>query len=283
MKNGLKYELEGEGYNDVGTSIRVADKTLGEIEIPWDRIERVEFSETPKNLDITFGEPLWGTVEAYGQKFRGLIQWDKDERLTTDKLDGHGDDGSLSIEFEKIRSIEKKGSRSLVTLYSGREILLGGSNDVDPSHRGVIVMNDDFPAIEIPWTEFKRIVFEQKPNKDMLRYRDFEQQEELRGEVTTREGKTYGGRLVYDMDEAHGFELLQGKAGDFEYNIPFRNIAEITRKGSQCVITMHNRSRITLDEGQDVSEKNQGMLIFTTEKTNPVYLAWDEVKVIRFR
>ena len=47
LKNGSKLEVGGEGYNDIGTSITVLDSELGSLNIPWHRIKRIEFMDTP--------------------------------------------------------------------------------------------------------------------------------------------------------------------------------------------------------------------------------------------
>ncbi|NBP69385.1 MAG: hypothetical protein EBU52_11630, partial [Cytophagia bacterium] len=116
LQNGTKFSLLGEGYNDVGLEIRIMDKEMGQVEVEWNRIQKVEFIKTPKRIENKFGNPLYGTVEAYGKKFTGYIQWDHDERISTDKLDGDSEDGDLSIEMGKIKSIERTGGRSLVVL-----------------------------------------------------------------------------------------------------------------------------------------------------------------------
>jgi hypothetical protein len=284
LQNGIKHEVSGEGYNDVGLDIRVMDPELGEVEIAWGRIEKIEFMNTPSKLENRFGQPLYGTVEAFGDKFTGLIQWDHDERLTTDKLDGDSDDGDMSIDFGKIRSIERRGGRSLVILKSGRELYLDGSNDVSSGHRGVIVMNKDFPSIDIPWNEFDNVVFADKPAAPVATYNDFKSQKELTGTVTTQDGKSYTGKLVYDLDEIYDFELLQGKEGEFEFATPFRNVKKITTKGEhRATVELKNGKRLTLDEGQDVNERNQGMLVFASGKSEPIYIAWHDINEIEFK
>lgn len=284
LRNGKKFEVNGEGYNDIGLDIRIADRELGEMEIYWNRIEKIEFGETPSRVPEKFGQPLYGIVEAYGSKFKGYVQWDHDERITSDKLDGDSEDGDLSIEFAKIRSIERKGNKGLVILKSGRELLLDGSNDVSSGHRGVIVMNDDFPAIDIPWDEFDKIVFEEKISAPVVAYKDYSQQKELTGKVTRHDGKSFVGRIVYDLDETYDFELLQGKEGEFEFTMAFRDVKRITTKGiHRCSVELRNGKKVTLEEGQDVSELNQGVLVFSPDEINPVYLAWDEISEIEFK
>lgn len=284
LRNGQKVEVSGEGYNDIGLDVRVADKELGEVEIHWGRIDRVEFANAPSRIEMNFGQPLYGTVEVFGDKYTGYIQWDHDERISTDKLDGDSEDGKVSIQFEKIRSIERKGNRSLVTLKSGRELWLDGSNDVSSGHRGVIIMNKDFPSIDVPWNEFEKVVFEDKNPGPVATYKDFSNQKELMGKVITVEGKSYSGRIVYDLDEAYNYELLQGKDGDVEFTTAFRDVKRITTKSThRCLVELRNGKKITLDDAQDVNERNQGVLVFESGKSDPKYIPWHEVSEIEFQ
>ncbi len=283
MRNGDRFEVDGDGYNDVGLDVRVYDVEVGEMEIYWNRIDRIEFLATPQQLENKFGESLYGTVEAFGTKFSGYIQWDHDERLSTDKLDGDSEDGDLSIPFGNIRSIERRGTRSLVVLKSGRELMLDGSNDVSSGHRGVIVEGRDFPAIDIPWDEFDKVIFDDKVPTGGISYADFNQQAELTGKVTAHNGDVFAGKIVYDLDETHTYELLQGKEGEYEYSIPFRAIKEITTKGEhRCLIKLKNGRQITLDESQDVGNRNHGILVFRPNSDDTKYLLWSEVSEVTF-
>jgi hypothetical protein len=284
MRNGVKIEVDGEGYNDIGADIKVADSELGEIQLDWDRIEQIDFLNTPSKLPTRFGAPLYGTVEAFGERFTGFIQWDHDERLSIDKLDGDSEDGDVSIEFGKIKSIERVGSRSRVVLNSGRELLLDGSNDVSSGHRGVIVMSSEFASIDIPWREFDKVTFSTKPASDLPDYDSFKNQNELSGTVTAYDGKTYTGRIIYDLDEGHDHELLQGKEGEFIYAVPFRSISKIVTDGDyQCNVTLRSGKKLKLSDAQDVDERNQGLLVFEKAGGQPTYISWQDVREITFK
>lgn len=284
LQNGTKFSLLGEGYNDVGLEIRIMDKEMGQVEVEWNRIQKVEFIKTPKRIENKFGNPLYGTVEAYGKKFTGYIQWDHDERISTDKLDGDSEDGDLSIEMGKIKSIERTGGRSLVVLKSGRELRMDGSNDVSSGHRGVIVMNNDFPSIDIPWDEFDKVTFTEFIGSPGITYDDFKQQKALTGTITTQDGKTLSGKIVYDLDEEFQHELLQGKNNDFEYTIPFHRIKRIEQASlNRCLVELKSGEKLSLTDTQDVNEKNQGVLVFSDAKSDPKYIPWEEVKSIDFK
>ncbi|MCZ8217467.1 MAG: hypothetical protein O9262_14580, partial [Cyclobacteriaceae bacterium] len=284
LQNGTKFSLLGEGYNDVGLEIRIMDKEMGQVEVEWNRIQKVEFIKTPKRIENKFGNPLYGTVEAYGKKFTGYIQWDHDERISTDKLDGDSEDGDFSIEMGKIKSIERTGGRSLVVLKSGRELRMDGSNDVSSGHRGVIVMNNDFPSIDIPWDEFDKVTFTEFIGSPGITYDDFKQQKALTGTITTQDGKTLSGKIVYDLDEEFQHELLQGKNNDFEYTIPFHRIKRIEQASlNRCLVELKSGEKLSLTDTQDVNEKNQGVLVFSDAKSDPKYIPWEEVKSIDFK
>jgi hypothetical protein len=262
----------------------VIDRELGEMEIYWNRIEKIEFINTPGKLINRFGRPLYGTVESFGNKFTGYIQWDHDERLSVDKLDGDSDDGDMKIEFDKISSITRVGNRCKVVLKSGREIYLEGSNDVDRSNRGVIVMNKDVAAVDIPWREFDKITFEDKTPGALVSYDQFKNQKELSATVKTFGGESYSGRLVFDLDEEYDFELLQGKQRDFEYTTAFRNVKKIkTYDDTRCEVELKNGTKLMLSDGQDVNDRNQGVLVFAQGQNKPQYVPWEKVSEIEFR
>ncbi|MFZ5998879.1 MAG: hypothetical protein ACOYW3_00085 [Bacteroidota bacterium] len=284
MQSGDRITLKGEGYNDVGEEIRIMDPEMGEMDMSWGRIRKVEFMKAPKNIANKFGKPLYGTVEAFGKTFTGYIQWDHDERLTTDKLDGDAEDGDVSIEFGKIKSIEKRGSRSYVVLKSGRELRMDGSNDVSSGHRGVIIMNKELVAVDVPWNEFDKVTFTDIAAAPVVTYDQFASQHTLTGTVVTDDGKTLTGKIVFDLDEEYDYELLQGKEGEYEYITPFRNIRRIEPLSEyRCTLELKSGQKITLDDAQDVNERNQGILVFATAKGEPSYVRWEDVKSIDFK
>lgn len=282
MQNGDKVSLKGEGYNDMGEEIRIMDPEMGDLDMDWGRIRKIEFMKTPKTLSNRFGKPLYGKVEAFGETFTGYIQWDHDERLSTDKLDGDADDGNISLEFSKIASIERRGGRSIVKLKSGRELTMDGSNDVDSGNRGVIIMNKDMIAVDVPWREFDKVTFSE-PAGSLASYDQFATQKPLSGSVVTKDGKSLTGKIVFDLDEESTYELLQGKQGDFEVITPFRDIKRLEPISDyRCRIELKSGKNITLEDAQDVNERNQGVLVFANAKSDPVYILWEDVKSIDF-
>lgn len=282
FKDGKSWELEG-GSNDIGATISVYDPELGRIKVSWNRIEEIRFKNAPANISGKAGEALTGTVETEKGTFTGLVQWDHEECLSIDKLDGDTDDGDVSIEMGNIKSIEKSRRGSLVTLKSGREIYLWGSNDVNEENRGVIVKDPAIGKVKIGWDEFISVTFDDKPKTSGPAYSDYKTPKALQGTVKTEDGDKYSGRIVYDLDEEYDFEMLHGNDDDIEYIIPFRNVKSVAIKNfSYSNVTLRNGNSILLGESQDVSDRNDGMLVFTSGDEDPVYIPWSDIDEITF-
>lgn len=279
LKNGEYIQVDGSGYNDVGAKITVLDKELGSIRLSWSNLDKIEFLPTPAKLDEKFGEPLYGTVVCDLGEFTGFIQWDHDERVGTDVLDGEEDGDDYEIAFDKIQSIERDGyNSSIVKLKSGRTLDLRGTNDVDDDNKGIIVTVKGLGRVDIDWDEFDKVTFKSTPNSGPS-YNSFASPEKIIGTVIVDNGDKYTGEIIYDLDEEYTFELLNGEDDDVKFIIPFSNIREITPRGSYSAnIILKDGSKINLEDGQDVTDKNLGLLIKTGE--NRVYVPWDRVDKI---
>jgi len=269
--------------NDIGASLRVFDEEIGELKIKWNRIDRVEFMSTPKKLQNKFGDPLYGTVETSIGSFTGLVQWDHEECLTNDRLDGDSEDGDVSIPFGNIKSIERQGRGSLVTFKSGRELFLTGSNDVNSDNRGVIVKNPEFGKVKIAWREFEKVTFDTNNHNSGEAYTKYSNPLELEGTVTTINDQEFNGRIVFDLDEEWDYELLNGSDEEIEYIIPFRNIKSVKPKNfNYSTVELHSGRKLFLGDGQDVTDQNDGILVFR-KKGDPVYIPWPKVKEVVFK
>lgn len=281
FKNGEMYELDG-GSNDIGTKIQINDEEVGVIKLDWDRVETVEFMDTPSNLESAFGDPLYGVVRTIRGEFEGYLQWDHDERLSHDVLDGDSDDGELEIEFGKIRTIKKSRSGSEVTLKSGRSFHLTGSNDVNHENRGIIVSTPNYGRVDIPWEEFESIEFADDVNALELGYSDYKGSENLSGIVYTYNDGSFSGRLIFDLDEEYKLEMLDGVLDDVEYFIPFSAVKYIEPKNrKESLVKLSNGESLIFEDKVDVNEDNDGVLVFDGDK-KPHYIPWSEVKYITF-
>lgn len=285
LKNQENVKLSGKGYNDVGSSIVVLDDDLGKMSIKWDRISKIEFLPTPKNIDRHMGKPMFGTVETYRKgTLKGFVQWDHDERLGTDKLDGDTRDGDVSIPFNKISKIERDGNGSLVDLKSGRQIRVTGTNDVDNSNKGIIVTVDNIGKIDVPWKAFKSVTFENVDNTGSS-YTRYPKPLGLKGTVYQYDSdEELTGGIIFDLDETWELEMLEGKDDEIEYKIPFRNIKSIEPKNyNYSIVTLRNGKELLLGNARDVTEENSGLLIFKRNEKSPIHIKWREITKIVFQ
>lgn len=280
FKNGDEMSLKG-GSNDVGARITVVDPKQGEHVLQWNRIRTIEFSDTPAKLEGKLGEPIFGTVKSGRYDFTGRIQWDNDECLTIDELDGDTRDGKVSVPFGDIKAIRKHRHGALVTMKSGRELYLTGTNDVNGGNRGVVVVVPKVGRVRVGWDDFDEVTFSPATSSGWS-YAQYAEGRDLTGTVVTRGGR-YDGQIVFDLDESRDFELLHGTNGDTEYLIPFRDIARIRPQGRRrSVVELRIGLTIELEENQDVTYKNNGLLVFTGNP-KPDYVAWEDVTEVVFR
>jgi hypothetical protein len=278
LRNGDQIYVK-DGSDDFGTSITLMDNELGKMKLNWSRIESIEFMNTPSKIANKIGDPLYGTVTYYGGKITGHIQWDHDERYTTNVLDGDTRDGDMKIEFGNIKSIEKDRSGANVVTTSGRELYLRRSNDVNSSNGGIIV-STDFGRVDIPWKEFKKVDFEKAPNSG--KGYDAFKVEKISGVVETTDGKQLSGKIIFDLDEEYNFEIIQGENEGIEYFIPISNIKTFTpRNYDNATLILKNGTEVMLGDGRDVSEENEGVLVFSGSG-DPVYVSYNKIKKITF-
>jgi hypothetical protein len=186
----------------------------------------------------------------------------------------------VSLEFGDIASIRRHRNGALVKLKGGDELYLTGSNDVNHENRGVVVVVPGVGTVKIGWDDFDQLKLAPAPNSGRS-YADYGRGSDLSGEVVTPDGHL-SGRIIFDLDESRDFEMLQGKNGDTEYLIAFRDIARIKPLGNQrSEVQLRMGLTVELEESEDVTRKNDGLLVFTGDR-KPRYVAWQDVSDLRF-
>ncbi len=199
LRDGTQVEVSGYA-NDVGTTVTVIDAKPGRIPVRWKEIAEVRFSATPPDAHPG-SVRLRGAVTTTDREFAGFIQWDSQECLSTDRLDGDSGGERISVQMGGIRSIERRDRRSArVVLKNGEERVMSGTNDVDDDIRGIHVEDPRFGRVEVPWSEFVRVVFDDAAGSGRG-YADYSAPRRLAGTVIRRDGDRLSGRLVFDLDE----------------------------------------------------------------------------------
>lgn len=280
MKDGSNVHVEGSS-NDVNPAISIRDPSLGDIEIAWKRVDTITFSQAPASSE-PWGERLHGTIETAAGTFRGYVQWDKQESISVDRLDGEEDDIDFSIPMGNLRSITRDGDdASVVELRDGRSLTLTDSNDVDDDNRGLLVEDPRFGKVEIPWMSFNKVTFTDQLLASGPGYDSFAPLGGLRGTVTTKAGERLQGQIVFDLDEERDWELFDGELDGIIYFIPFGLIQSIAPTGDNgCAVKLRSGDTLALSETQDAAEDNAGVLVING--STETLVAWQDLQSVAF-
>jgi hypothetical protein len=280
MKGGERVDVSGYA-NDVGATILVRDTSLGDIELDWAHIETIRFAAAPRGADPG-ATRLYGTLHTRQGAFTGFIQWDQEECLSDDRLDGEADDGKVALPMGSIASIERRGSQACaVTLKDGRNFRLAGTNDVNEDNRGIMVEDPRFGRVVVGWREFDRLDFVDG-EKSGRGYGDYGPGKPLGGTLVTVDGETHKGRLVFDLDETADWEILNGNWSDLEYNIPFALVKRFEPGRDESRVVLRGGEELRLEESQDVTADNDGFLVFDRGTVDPLFLPYRKVESIEF-
>lgn len=242
----------------------------------------ITFFRPTQETSDSFGQGIYGKLTTTQGVFTGLVQWDHDERLLNDKLDGKSSDGDLKIPFKKIKTITKHENACLIKLISGRELELYGTNDVNSSNKGIIINLPNIGRADFHWKHFISLEILDSIAPEIQCDTEFPDSHRLYGKVYTKAGEELEGVIVYDLDEAMDSELLNGYNDDIKFSIPFRNIESINPMASDyAAITLKSGEKLFLGDQADVSQKNAGILIFTSSEAFRI-IKWDELEKIIF-
>ena len=227
VKGGNVIEIERGRSLAIGSWIAVEPRNGKTENVVWEHICEIVFSATPDTINEPKDRPIVGIVETPYGMYKGLVQWDLDENSQESLLDGRTETTWVSVAFKNIESIKSLGNSSLVTLHSGRELCMWGENDVNATNRGIAINMPSIGQVIVGWHDFKSFRTIPLDQLNLPVYDDFGAPERLFGRVETRDGRSLEGILVYDLDEAMDFELLDGQNGNISYRIPFKYVREI--------------------------------------------------------
>jgi hypothetical protein len=284
LKSGTVFRLDRFSADDMNDGVRVWDSSRGVVDLGEWQIRTIELLATAPLGAGPF--PLHGTVRTRQGDFTGLVQWDRQECIGSDELEGHTADGELSLRFDTIRSIARRSrDSSLVTLLDGREMVLFGTRKVGNGNLGIYVDDQRYGRVLISWDAFERVDF--SPGGTGPAYGDFSPGRPLTGSVTTRSGRRLAGRLVYDLDESETTETLDARSQGLDYTVPLGLVASIGLPGPEERGTQ--RARVTLRSGEklqleltgDLGEWNAGLLVFDGRQ-RPEYVPWTDVEQVDF-
>jgi hypothetical protein len=281
LKSGTTVTLDRFAAGDIDDGVRVWDISRGIVDLDARRIRTIEFLAAGR-LDGAPGR-VHGAVRTRHGEFTGFIQWDQDDGVSTDELEGRSGNGRLRLRFDTIRSIARHSrDGAVVTLLDGREVVLSGSREVDRNNRGIYVDDARYGRVLILWDAFERVDF--SPGGTGPGYDDFPPGRALAGSVTTRAGRRLAGRLVYDFDESETTETLDAALPGVDYNMPFGLLASILPRGrdGRGTVILRDGEELELERTGDLGDGNAGMLIFAGGVERPEYVPWADVARVDF-
>jgi hypothetical protein len=289
LKSGTAFELDRFSAGDIDDGVRVWDGRHGAVDVDARDIRTIELLDTAPL--VADGDRLHGTVRTRQGEFSGFIQWNRQDGLGADRLEGRTADGAISLRYDTLRSIARHSRDSiLATLLDGREMVVSATSDAGRGNRGIHVDDGRYGRVLISWDTFERIEFSAGGSGPA--YSDFAPGRPLAGAVTTREGRRVVGRLVYDFDESETTETFDASSEGVNYTIAFGLIRSIVLAGGEARADARGaqRARVILHDGEalpfelagDLGAGNAGMLIFVAGGERPEYVPWNEVAQIDF-
>jgi hypothetical protein len=283
LKSGSVFVLDRLSADDFADGVRVWDGKGGVVDLTERRMRTIEFLPLAGESDVL--APLHGSVHTRQGVFTGFIQWDREECIGFDELNGFTDEGEFSLRFDAIRTITRHSRDSaVVTLLDGIEIVLSDSRQVGHGNRGIYVDDRRYGRVLISWDAFERVDF--SPGGNGPTYIDFPPGDPLMGSVTTRSGRRLTGRLVFDLDESETTETLDAPSQGVDYTVPLGLVESImlpgpNQGGTTARVTLHNGEELQLERAGDLGDGNAGMLIFD-DRERPEYVPWSDIEQVEF-
>lgn len=286
LKSGQEVEMDG-GSTDVGDGLRrlvVEDPERGVVELRWRDLDEVDFMKAPGGAQAPPAARLFGTLRTRdGDEFRGYLAWNTDEILGSDVLDGNDHGQRRRIPFDRIAAIERDGSSAArIVLENGEELVLRGHADVDDSNRGIAVEDPGLEQVQVGWEDFDEVRFSEPPGNGSG-YDDFDGGHRLEGTVETVDGRRVSGAIRWDNDEEYGWEMLDGRQGDVDFDIEFAQIAHIEPDSDWgAAVTLRDGRSFHLEGSNDVDDDNRGIYV-TPQGGETELVRWRDLRQVTFR
>jgi hypothetical protein len=183
------------------------------------------------------------------------------------------------VRFGHLASLEVSGrDQARVTLRSGETLELeGGSTDLGPSLRDLVVDVPGGSTVELDWEELERVTFSPAPSGARATSR------RLYGTVRDVEGRRFTGYVSWDLDEILESDVLDGEDiddGD-EREVRFADIAAIERIAEGSRVLLKDGSTLELTGSNDVDEGHRGVQV-SDPALGMVEVEWDEFARVSF-
>ena len=183
------------------------------------------------------------------------------------------------IRFGHLTSLRIIGlDRVELTLRSGELVELeGGSTDLGPSIRELVVDVPGRRAVELDWGDLDRVVFSAALSGARA------SASRLYGTVEVREGDRFTGYVSWDLDEILESDVLDGEEmeGGDDLNIRFDAITSIARVAGGARVVLVNGDELDLTGSNDVDRGNRWIQI-SDPSLGMVEVEWRDFQILRF-
>ncbi len=268
--------------NDLSDEVYFLTDEGNTIEYDLDDLISIEFSKAPDNAK-TYDQGIYGTITSDIGTFKGRVMWDQDERMVSEKLDGHENGQEYNLKFDEIRSIERKGNKSLVELLDGKTLMLGDTNDVDNGNRGIWLDNPQFGRVEIKWSQFHKFEIQEVDVKWMT-FDDYQAiKKPLKGHVKLKDESTVeADEITFDLNQKSSFEFLYADVKDSNWQIPFKNIKKMTKVSDAGVeLVLNDDSKLFAYGNRSVTRDNNGVMAKVNGRHK--WIQWTDIQSIEFQ
>ncbi len=282
LHDGIVIDADSD-TNDLSDDVYVLTAAGDTVSFDMDEIKVIEFSQAPTEAK-RFDQGIYGVLTTKSGQLQGRFMWDKDERALDEELDGYDENRTEhEIKFGKIKSIERQGDKSYVILKDGKSLLLGGTNDVDSSHRGLWFYHPDIGRQEIMWDDFVKLEFTDVDVK-WLTFKDYQSHSHpLSGTIMLADNSTLkASEIAFDLNQQSGHELLEVEINNRNHYVPFRNIKKITQLNTSSVELQLRSGVKEIAYGQKAVSRDSNGLFVKDEHNNHQWIMWKDVKSIVF-
>lgn len=208
------------------------------------------------------------SIVAFGRR----IRWDEDDLEGSPTV-------PTAVRFAHLASLEPlEDGGARLELVDGHSVEVRGSTtDVGPGMRDLLVDVGGGDPVEVDWHDIARVDFMAPPEGAPMAADSM-----LYGTVTTWSELEVEGAVAWDRDEVFLSDVLDGRDGFGERQIPFRAIAGIAPEGRRSArVTLTTGEVLSLRGTNDVGRGNRGIEV-SGMGWGRIIVRWGDLRAVRF-
>lgn len=195
-----------------------------------------------------------------------------------DLLEDFPTSASSGVRFGHLRRlVPLEGDSVRLELRSGEVLVLsGGSTDLGPEVRQILVDVPGMDVVELGWEDLAAVDFRASPPS--VRPKG----ERIFGTVKDRFGNDHTGFVAWNAEKILTTDSLVGRSGPRERRIPFGRVFSVVKTVDGALVTLDNGESLSLTESDDVTRGNGGIQVADVG-LGTVEMDWRDFESVRFR